>query len=142
MLIRKGEAFWEGNLKDGMGKVKFGGGAFEGPYSFTSRFENGKGTNPEEMIGAAHAGCFSMALSHELSQAGFTPKKVSTVAKVNMDKTDAGFTIVLIELETLAEVPKISKDEFDQIAAGAKKGCPVSRALASVEIKLNAKLVN
>ncbi len=139
MLIRTGNAVWEGNLPQGKGTVKFGG--FEGAYSFTSRFENGKGTNPEEMIAAAHAGCYSMALSHGLATAGFTPKNVTTTAKVYLDKLPEGFKITLIELDTVANVPGIDNKKFMEIAEATKKGCPVSQALAAVEIKLNAKLV-
>jgi len=139
MAIRKGNAIWEGNLPQGKGKVKFG--SFEGAYSFSSRFEEGPGTNPEELIAAAHAGCFSMALSHELATAGFTPTKVETTANVHLDKVDGGFKITSIELVTNAVVPGIEKQKFMEIAEGAKKGCPVSRALAAVEIKLNATLL-
>jgi len=141
MAIRKGQGIWEGNLAKGKGIVKLGSGAFEGHYSFSSRFEEGKGTNPEELIGAAHAGCFSMAFSHALAEAGFTPKKVDTTANVHLTKGDKGFKISLIELVTAADVPGIDNAKFQEIAAGAKVGCPVSQALAAVEIKLDAKLV-
>ncbi len=142
MAIRNGQAVWEGNLVKGKGTVKFGSGAFEGQYSFASRFENGIGTNPEELIGAAHAGCFSMAFSHALAEAGFTPIRVATTAKVHLDKVDAGFKITLIELITESQVPGIDNDRFQQIAAIAKVNCPVSQALAAVEIKLDARLIN
>jgi len=140
MAIRTGQGIWEGNLVNGKGRIKFGSGAFEGQYSFSSRFEEGKGTNPEELIGAAHAGCFSMAFSAALSEAGFIPKKVDTTAKVHLGKGDKGFKITLIELVTTADVPGIENGKFQEIAAAAKVGCPVSQALAATEITLDAKL--
>lgn len=141
MITRTASAVWKGNLVKGKGKMKFGSGAFEGAYSFTSRFEDGAGTNPEEPIGAAHAGCFSMALSNMLAEAGFTPKRVATKAAVKMDKVGGGFQIVRIELTTEANVPGIDEATFMKHAQAAKAGCPVSQALASVEITLDAKLV-
>ena len=140
MPARSASAVWEGSLQEGKGKMKLGSGAFEGQYSFASRFEEGKGTNPEELIGAAHAGCFSMALSAGLGRAGYTPKRVETQAKVHLGKTDAGFKITKIELETEAEVPGIDEKTFQEQAETAKKNCPVSQALGGVEIQLNAKL--
>jgi len=139
--IRKAHAEWQGNLKQGKGTMKTGSGGCEGPYSFSSRFEEGKGTNPEELIGAAHAGCFSMAFSAELEQAGYTPKRVRTQASVSLAKDGGGFKISTIELDTEAEVVGIEEGKFQQIAETAKKGCPVSRALAGVEIKLKARLI-
>jgi osmotically inducible protein OsmC len=141
MAIRTGQAIWEGNLKNGRGKVKLGSGAFEGQYSFSSRFEEGTGTNPEELIGAAHAGCFSMALSHGLAEAGFNPRRVETVAKVHFEKMEAGFKITLIELQTEAEVPGIDNRQFQELANKAKINCPVSQALAATEIRLDALLI-
>jgi osmotically inducible protein OsmC len=141
MAIRKAEAVWEGNLRAGKGSVKLGSGAFEGAYSFASRFEEGTGTNPEELIGAAHAGCFSMALSADLENAGYTAKRVYTTAQVHFEMVDGKPTITTIHLDTEAEVPGISEKDFLEQAEGAKKGCPVSRALTGVEIVLNAKLV-
>jgi osmotically inducible protein OsmC len=141
MLIRKGQAAWEGDLKSGKGTMKFGSGAFEGPYSFSSRFENGKGTNPEELIGAAHAGCFSMAFSGALTEAGFTPTKISTTAKVHLEKGPKGFTIVLVELMTEGQVPNIDSGKFQEIAEKSKQNCPVSRLLTGAEIRLDAKLL-
>jgi osmotically inducible protein OsmC len=141
MAIRNASAVWEGNLAAGKGSMKLGSGAYEGPFTFASRFENGKGTNPEELLGAAHAGCFSMALSHGLSEAGFVPTKVSTTAKVHLDKVATGFKITLIELHCEASVPGIDEVKFQQIAESTKTGCPVSQALAAVEIKLNARLL-
>jgi len=122
--------------------MKFGGGAFEGAYSFASRFEEGTGTNPEELIAAAHAGCYSMALSADLGRAGYSPEQVSTRARVHLEKTDAGQTIVRIELHTEAKVPGIDNEAFQSIAMGTKSACPVSRALAAVEtIEVTATLV-
>ena len=141
MLTRKAQGIWEGDLVHGKGTIKFGGGAFEGPYSFLSRFKDGSGTNPEELIGAAHAGCFSMALSNMLAEAGFTPTRVKTKALVRMDKVDGGFKIVRIDLITQAEVPGIDEATFMQTAQAAKTGCPVSQALAAVPITLDATLV-
>lgn len=141
MPIRNASAVWTGKLKDGKGKVKLGSGAFEGNYSFSSRFEEGTGTNPEELIGAAHAGCFSMAFSGALEKEGFDPKSISTQAKVHIVKGDAGFSITEIELDCKAEIPGIDNDKFQEVAEGAKKGCPVSRALTGVNIKLKAELV-
>ena len=142
MPIRSAKAQWMGNLEQGKGTVKLGSGAYEGAYSFGSRFEEGKGTNPEEMIAAAHAGCYSMAFSAELSKAGHVPKSVTTTAKVELRKDDSGPRISLITLECEAIVPGIDQVQFMTIAQGAKVGCPISKALASVEIKLQAKLVN
>ncbi len=141
MAIRTAEAVWEGNLIKGKGKMKLGSGAFDGTYSFSSRFENGIGTNPEELIGAAHAGCFSMALSFILGNAGFSPERVHTIAKVHIDKVGEGFKITRIELETEARIPGIDDKTFLEHAETAKKGCPVSQALAGTEITLKAKLV-
>src|SRR5438445_8977550 len=140
MSTRKATAVWEGSLKEGSGRVSLGSGAFEGAYSFRSRFEDGKGTNPEELIGAAHAGCFSMALSAGLGRAGFTPTRIQTEARVHLEKAEDGFKISRIQLVTEAEVPGIDARKFQEEAEAAKKGCPVSKALASVPIELNAKL--
>jgi peroxiredoxin, OsmC subfamily len=142
MPIRNGSAVWEGTLREGKGTVKLGSGAFEGPYSFASRFEEGTGTNPEELIGAAHAGCFSMALAAGLTKAGYSPKRVATTAKVHLGQADGGFKITLIELETEAEIPDIDEQAFQEQAETAKKNCPVSQALAATDIKLTAKLVS
>ena len=141
MAVRTADAEWKGNLNDGSGKMRFGSGAYEGAFSFQSRMGQGQGTNPEELVGAAIAGCFSMALSANLAGAGFTPERVNTAAKVHFDKKDAGWTIHTIELESDAKVPNISAEEFQKRAGEVKKACPVSRALTGVEIKLNAKLV-
>ena len=141
MAKRKARAVWEGTLREGQGTVKLGSGAFEGPYSFESRFEEGAGTNPEELIGAAHAGCFSMALAAGLTKAGHNPKRISTNADVSLEKVGEGFKITMIELTTEGEVPGIDEATFVEAAEGAKKNCPVSQALAGVEIKLNATFV-
>jgi len=140
MPVRSAEARWEGKLKDGKGMMKLGSGAFEGGYSFGSRFESAAGTNPEELIGAAHAGCFSMALSLLLEKAGHPPNSIQTNAKVHIDKVGEGFKITQIELETEADIPDIGEDAFQQQAAAAKENCPVSRALAGTDIRLKARL--
>jgi osmotically inducible protein OsmC len=128
-------------MPGGEGTMRFGSGAFEGKYSFASRFEDGPGTNPEELIGAAHAGCFSMAFAGNLQRAGHEPQSVETSARVHIDEDGDGFTITRIELDTTASVPGIDEDEFQRIAEAAKEGCPVSRALGGVgEITLDAKL--
>jgi osmotically inducible protein OsmC len=121
--------------------MSLAGGAYEGPYSFSSRFEEGTGTNPEELIAGAHAGCFSMAFSAELGRAGFTPDYVETTAKVHLVKEDAGFTVRKIDLTSRAAVPGIDQDAFDAAAEAAKTGCPISRLLAAAEITLDAQLV-
>ena len=140
MPVRKAKAQWEGDLLKGKGSVELGSGAFKGSYSFGSRFEEAKGTNPEELIGAAHAGCFSMAFSAILGKAGFAPKSIATEAKVHIDKIGDGFTITKIELITVGQVPGIDQATFLKHANEAKAGCPVSRALTGVEITLDAKL--
>jgi len=142
MPVRQAEALWEGNLLKGKGKMKLGSGAFEGAFSFASRFENGTGTNPEELIGAAHAGCFSMALSFMLEKAGYSPERVHTVARVHIDKAGEGFRITAIELDTEARIPGIDEKKFLEQAEAAKKGCPVSQALAGTEISLKARLLS
>jgi osmotically inducible protein OsmC len=141
MPIRTASARWEGNLTEGSGTVKTGKGGLQGNYSFKSRFEEGEGTNPEELIAAAHSGCFSMAFSKGLADAGFTPTSVETTAKVHLDKTDAGFGVSRIELDTVGDVPGIDAEEFQKIAEGAKENCPISRLLApGAAISLTAKL--
>ena len=141
MAVRTANAVWNGSVTEGTGTVALGSGAFEGQYSFASRFESGTGTNPEELIGAAHAGCFSMALSATLGRAGFAPTRIATTAKVHLLKNDTGFVIPTIDLETEAEIPNIDAAKFQELAHVAKETCPVSKALAGVEIKLTAKLV-
>ena len=143
MPVRKANAVWEGTLKEGQGKVSLGSGAFEGRYSFGSRFEESPGTNPEELIAAAHAGCFSMALSGDLGRAGYEPEHVETTATVHLELEDSGPRIARIVLDTRAKVAGVSDDELREIAAGTKDNCPVSKALAAVEtIEVNAELVN
>jgi osmotically inducible protein OsmC len=142
MPVRKAEAEWTGGLMDGKGNMKLGTGAYQGAYSFSSRFEEGAGTNPEELIGAAHAGCYSMALSATLGKAGFKPRRVKTSAKVHIEKVGDGFKITKIDLDAEAEVPGIDKNAFMQFAEKVKTGCPVSQALASVPISLNARLID
>jgi len=143
MPKRTANARWDGSLQDGRGTMRMASGAYEGPYSFQSRFQEGDGTNPEELIAAAHAGCFSMALSGELGRAGHDAESVETTATVHLDKVEAGFAIARIELDTRARVPGIDADEFQRVAEAAKQGCPVSQALAAVEsIELSAELVS
>jgi osmotically inducible protein OsmC len=142
MPERSSEAVWEGDLESGRGTMKIGSGAWEGPYSFKSRFENGAGTNPEELIAAAHAGCYSMALSAALGKAGKPPKRVQTKAKVDLRKVEGGFSISTIHLATTANVPGIDNAKFQEIAEQAKKNCPVSKVLSGAEISLDAKLTS
>ena len=142
MPTRKAEAEWKGNLAEGSGRLKVGSGAFEGPYSFKSRFEEGQSaTNPEELLGAAHAGCFTMALIAQLSRAGIKPTRVHTEARVKLEKVGDAFSITQIELINEAEVPGVDDAAFQKYATDAKENCPLSKALASTEIHLNAKLL-
>jgi len=141
MVKRISDAEWHGDLQNGGGTVSFGSGAFNGPYSYKSRFEDGSGTNPEELIAAAHAACFSMALSLALSQAGHPPTRVHTKAIVQFGPVPDGFAISRIDLETEGTVPGIDAATFESFASQAKIHCPVSKALAAVEIGLSAKLV-
>ena len=140
MPTRTSSALWEGNLRDGSGTMKLGSGAFEGPYSFSSRMEDGPGTNPEELIGAAHAGCFSMALSVVLGDEGHVPDSISTDAKVSFEQQGEGWAITGIELTTVGTVPGMDEDAFRQAAETAKEACPVSVALRATPITLNASL--
>ncbi|HEX6331149.1 MAG TPA: OsmC family protein [Actinomycetota bacterium] len=143
MAVRTADAHWTGTLTEGRGTMRLGGGAYEGAYSFASRFEEGEGTNPEELIAAAHAGCFSMKFAGDLGKAGFDPQEVSTTAKVHLTKGDAGFSVTRIDLETQVRVGGgIDQDTFRSIAEQSKKDCPVSRALAAVpEITVSATLL-
>ncbi len=141
MPTRTAEAEWAGNLTEGKGSVKLGSGAFEGKYDWGSRSADAPGTNPEELIGAAHAGCFTMALSAQLGNAGITATRLHTTAKVHLIKNETGFVIPKIELEVEGEVPGIDDAKFQELAATAKAGCPVSKALAGVEIHLTATLL-
>lgn len=140
MPVRKAEAEWKGTLLEGNGHMKMATGAYDGPFTFKSRMESGPGTNPEELIAAAHAGCFSMAFSAGLGKAGFNPKRVHTTASVHFNKVDTGFAITSIDLETEAEIPGIDDARFQELAEGAKNGCPVSKALAGTTINLKARL--
>jgi len=141
MPTRKAEAEWEGNLAEGRGRLKVGSGTFEGPYSFKSRFEEDAATNPEELLGAAHAGCFTMALTAALSRAQIKAKRIHTEARVKLEKVGEAFAITQIELQTEAEVPGIDDAAFQQYAQGAKENCPLSKALASTPISMTAKLL-
>jgi len=141
MATRNGSAEWEGDLPGGTGTVRVGDGVFEGDYSFSSRFEEGEGTNPEELIAGAHAACFAMALSNDLAQDGHTADSVQATARVHLRNVDGAPTIAQIDLDVVGQVPGLDEDGFREYAEGAKKNCPVSRALASVpEINLNARL--
>jgi len=140
MPTRSSSAQWSGNLARGNGTMSLGSGAFEGRYSFASRFEEGDGTNPEELIAAAHAGCFSMALSNVLSQAGHEPDSVQTTAEVHLDKDNGGFSITRSDLTTEVKADGLDDEEFQQHADEAKRTCPVSRALGAIEVSLEAKL--
>ncbi|MDP9452908.1 MAG: OsmC family protein [Actinomycetota bacterium] len=140
MPARQADAEWEGSLQDGSGTMRLGTGAFEGAYSFRSRFEEGTGTNPEELIAAAHAGCFSMALSNLLAQAGHEVEQVHTTARVHLGQVEGEPAITRIDLRTEGKVPGLDEAAFVEHAEAAKAGCPVSKALASVDITLEAKL--
>ncbi len=143
MPKRRASARWDGSLTEGHGTMRMASGAYEGPYSFQSRFEEGDGTNPEELIAAAHAGCFSMALSGEIVKAGHEVESVETEATVHIDKVEGGFAIKRIELRTRVSAPGLDDSDFQQAAEAAKKGCPVSQALAAVEtIDLDAQLTS
>ncbi len=139
-MKRKGSAVWKGNLKEGKGTVSTGSELLvNAQYSFGTRFEEGKGTNPEELIAAAHAGCFSMALSAQLGNAGITPESISTTATLSLEKLEAGFTITAVHLDVVAKVPGADKAAFETAANNAKAGCPVSRVL-NATITMDAKL--
>jgi osmotically inducible protein OsmC len=142
MAIRKARSTWEGNLKQGQGTILFAADGIEVPFNFAGRFEDGGGSNPEELIGGAHAGCFSMALAHELGEAGHPPVRIETTAQVHLEKSGDGFAIPKIELETEADVPGVDDETFQRIAQGAKQNCPVSKVLSAADITLNAKLLS
>ena len=139
MAIRESSAIWKGNLTEGNGSMRLGSGAYEGAFSRASRFEDGPGTNPEELLGAAHAGCFSMYLSLILSKAGHVPTRIDTTSKVHLEE---GPKITLIELSTVGDVPGIDEKTFMEFAEQARKGCPVSQALSAVDMSLKAKLTS
>lgn len=141
MPVRNAEAVWDGSLKEGNGKVKIGSGAFEGSYTWSSRFENAQGTNPEELLGAAHASCFSMALSSNLGKAGFIPGHIHTTVQVTIEQVEGKNRITKIHLETEAAVPGIDNEQFQQIAESVKQTCPVSVALSNVPTTLTARLL-
>ncbi len=138
MPARNASVVWNGTLREGKGHLKLGSGVYEGPYTYASRFESAPGTNPEELIAAAHAGCFSMYLSALLTKDKFTPTSINTTATVHINQD---LTIPLIELNTEAVVPGLDDAAFQKYAADAKQGCPVSKALAGPEIRLTAKLL-
>jgi osmotically inducible protein OsmC len=140
MINRKADARWEGTLREGRGTIRLGSGAFEGKYSFGTRFEGAPGTNPEELLGAAHAGCFTMALSMMLTNAGHPPASLETTATVHLDKVGEGFAITGIDLVTRGTVPGQTQAEFQRMAEDAKANCIVSKALAAVPMKLQATL--
>lgn len=143
MARRKANAKWEGSITEGAGTMALGSSTWEGPYTYKSRFEDGAGTNPEELIGAAHAGCFTMALTVALGQAGHQPGSIDTGAEVRVRQVGGGFEIDRIDLTTRARVPGIDAEELTRLAQAAKEQCPVSKALASVgEINLDAQLVD
>ncbi|MCU0647489.1 MAG: OsmC family peroxiredoxin [Gemmatimonadaceae bacterium] len=139
-MQRTASANWSGDLKAGTGSIALGSGAYSGPYSFLSRFESGTGTNPEELLGAAHAGCYTMALANALAGAGHVATSVATTATVHLNKTDAGLTVTQIDLVTTATVPGITNEEFQKHAEAMKVGCIISRALAAVPMTLSATL--
>jgi len=141
MPVRTAEAEWRGTLIEGKGNIKLGSGAFEGPYDWRSRSADGAGTNPEELLGAAHAGCFSMALGAFLTQASTPATRIHTTARVRLDKVGEGFAITQIELTTEAEVPGIDDATFQTQAEAAKANCPISKALAGIQIHLTATLL-
>lgn len=141
MAFRTAEAQWQGNLTEGKGRIKVQSGTLDAPYDFRARTADGKGTNPEELIGAAHAGCFTMQLSALLGGAGFTPTNLRTTAKVHLEKQGAGFAIPRIELELEGSVPGLDAAAFQKHAETAKASCPVSKALTGTQISLKAKLV-
>jgi osmotically inducible protein OsmC len=141
MTTRKAEAVWAGSLREGKGELALESGAFRGPYTFKARFEEGKETNPEELLGAAHAGCFTMALTALLSREKIAPEEIRTTAAVHLVQSGGGFEIPRIELTTRARIPGITPERFAALAADAKVNCPVSKVLAGAEITLDAALV-
>lgn len=140
MPTRNAEAIWRGDLRNGNGRLRLGSGAFEGAYSFRTRFEEEPGTNPEELIGAAHAGCFTMAFAKQVTDAGFSPERIQTSAKVKLEQMASGFAITEIDLRMQAHVPGIDQSTFSRLAEEARIGCPVSKALAGVMVRLEAEL--
>ena len=141
MTVRKADAVWKGSLREGAGEIALESGAFRGPYTFRARFEDGKETNPEELLGAAHAGCFTMALTALLAREKLAPTEIRTTASVHLEQVTGGFSIPRIDLYTRARIPGITAERFAELAADAKKNCPVSKVLATAEITLDAALV-
>lgn len=140
MSVRTSTAEWQGDLRSGSGHMRVGHGAYDGPFSFASRFQDGAGTNPEELAAAAHAGCFSMALSAGLGRAGFTPTRIATTAKVHLEQVAEGFAITKIELETEGVVPGIDQAAFEEYAESTKKGCPISKLFTGAPVTVKATL--
>jgi osmotically inducible protein OsmC len=141
MPVRSAQAVWEGTSREGKGRVRADGGGFEGPYSYGSRFEEGPGTNPEELLAAAHAACFSMALASRLAKAGTPPRRIQTSSNVSIDKVEGDWAVTRIRLVVEADIPGANRTDFDRLAEDAKVNCPISRALRAVPIDLEAKLV-
>jgi osmotically inducible protein OsmC len=141
MPVRTSSAVWKGTLKEGSGTLKTGSGAYEGPYNFVSRFESGPQTNPEELVAAAHAGCYSMALSAGLERAGFKASRIATKASLHLDKVDSGFAITRIELDVEADVPGVDEKKFAEVAEATKSGCPISKLVTGAKITLKARLL-
>ena len=139
MSVRKAKSEWNGTLKDGKGTMNFSN--YSGPFTFKSRFEEGTGTNPEELVGAAHSGCYSMFLAALISGEGLNPESVETTAKVHLGKDDAGPVITTIELDSQVKCDGLSQEKFEELAAAAKAGCPISRLVAPTEVKLKAVLL-
>lgn len=141
MPVRTGQAVWKGTLKEGSGTLRTQSGAYEGPYNFVSRFESGPQTNPEELVAAAHAACYSMALSAGLEKAGFKATKVTTKASVHLEKGDAGFSITHIDLDVEADVPGVEEKQFAEISEATKSGCPISKLVTGAKVNLRARLL-
>jgi osmotically inducible protein OsmC len=142
MPVRTSQAVWKGTLKEGSGTLRTESGAYDGPYNFVSRFETGTQTNPEELVAAAHAGCYSMALSAGLEKAGFKATRIATKAAVHLDKVDSGFTITHIDLDVEADVPGVDEKKFAEISEATKLGCPISRLVTGAKINLRARLLS
>ncbi|HSB90456.1 MAG TPA: OsmC family peroxiredoxin [Anaerolineales bacterium] len=141
MPVRSAQAVWEGTSREGKGRVRADGGGFEGPYSYASRFEDGAGTNPEELLAAAHAACFSMALASRLARAGVAPRRIQSKSNVTIDKVEGDWSVTGIRLQVEADVPGANDADFQRMAEDAKVNCPISRALKAVPITLEAMLV-
>lgn len=142
MPVRTGQAVWKGTLKEGAGTLRTGSGAYDGPYNFVSRFESGSETNPEELVAAAHAGCYSMALSAGLEKAGFKATRIATKASVHLEKLESGFAITTIDLDVEADVPGVDEKKFAEISEATKTGCPISKLLTGAKINLRARLLS